>query len=445
MERFIEATLKALPIVASSPLALVGYVVVVLVWGAIAFRVKRNKQVLKYLKLFPPKDRLQVLREEMGTIPTKEGLSAEQYLKSIIHQYYFRAFVLLCLLILIIFVVSTFVGQRKEGKVGVDITPYREEPSKWKPIHSPGFDPENHSQADPVTVRSEKERSKDSTLSKDDVIYTYDRIKGKTEIRPENQYLECLSKGEEVSSMRGFDWQFPILSVKVVNNTQETLVLSEATIKVKDSQLNKEPIPTLHSPLRNPGKIYLENEGWGDVINPVVNLVIHDEESCNVLSDKNTIIKVIKLPTFSDFVVIDIMSYLPAELLKKQSLCVVGSLKYTDPNNHSHNIQFKLGVHLKPIIIIPEMMIVTHQYDAILKSGVPHDIERIPLSHEIKPGDSDLFLIRLGTQKSSRFDLTISLRSASGIELPGHDVLIDIFVPRSDSDRLGGIQIPNLH
>src|SRR5205085_10406646 len=101
-------------------------------------------------------------------------------------------------------------------------------------------------------------RSSDTTLK-----YTYDRIGNVLLIKPEMPYLKSMLAGELVKSINAYDWQFPKLSVKVLNNTKETLLLTEVAIKVNSSKINKEPILEIYSPYYdNQGKFFIHNEGW---------------------------------------------------------------------------------------------------------------------------------------------------------------------------------------
>lgn len=104
---YIKDIVRALPNVASSPFAFVGYALVTVAWMVIALKVQRNKNLLTNLKSLPPQDRLPALRDEMGTVPLREGLSPEEYLKSRIHLYYFLAFALLCVTVILVFVVAS--------------------------------------------------------------------------------------------------------------------------------------------------------------------------------------------------------------------------------------------------------------------------------------------------------------------------------------------------
>lgn len=104
---FITHALKALPGVASSPLALIGYIVAVGAWLLIALKVQRHKSLLTNLEKLPSRHRLAALKDEMGVVPLKESLTAEQYLKSRIHLYYILAFAILCLTVVVLFVVAS--------------------------------------------------------------------------------------------------------------------------------------------------------------------------------------------------------------------------------------------------------------------------------------------------------------------------------------------------
>jgi hypothetical protein len=100
---FLKHALSSLPTVATSPLALAGYLAVIAAWVVIALKVNRNAQLLKHLKDLPRGDRLQALRDEMGTIPLKEGLSPEQFVKLRTRRYRSLAISIpVCLVILMV-------------------------------------------------------------------------------------------------------------------------------------------------------------------------------------------------------------------------------------------------------------------------------------------------------------------------------------------------------
>ena len=58
-------------------------------------------------------------------------------------------------------------------------------------------------------------------------------------------------------------------------------------------------------------------------------------------------------------------------------------------------------------------------------------IEQVDIAQEIRPGEADHFLIRLGTDKRSRKRIKFSFLTVDGEVLPGGVLTIDLFVPRT--------------
>ena len=75
-------------------------------WTVIAFRVKRNKNLLANISKIPEKDRLKALESEMGSVRVPENMSPDQWLRSKVHQYYFWAFVLLAVLVALVVAIA---------------------------------------------------------------------------------------------------------------------------------------------------------------------------------------------------------------------------------------------------------------------------------------------------------------------------------------------------
>src|SRR5262249_50716436 len=85
-----------------NPLALVALLLILVAWVVITLKVRRNRQLLHSLEKLPEKDRLKALEAAMGYLKIKGGISAEQWLRHNVQQYYFAAFALTCLLAVIL-------------------------------------------------------------------------------------------------------------------------------------------------------------------------------------------------------------------------------------------------------------------------------------------------------------------------------------------------------
>ena len=90
----------ALPVVATSWQALIGYVAVVVAFIVVSLKVTRNKNLLFRLQSLPEHDRARVLQMEMGAAYLETGLSPEHWLQQQRQRYYFVGFLTVCALVL---------------------------------------------------------------------------------------------------------------------------------------------------------------------------------------------------------------------------------------------------------------------------------------------------------------------------------------------------------
>nr|AEP84413.1 TPR repeat-containing protein [bacterium enrichment culture clone g13] len=97
----IEILLNGLTEAAKSPLSYVAYIVITISWAAITWKEARIKNITKALSLLPEGRRLDALKLEYRLIP-KEGLNSEEYLRHESKKYYFLAFSISAIAVLII-------------------------------------------------------------------------------------------------------------------------------------------------------------------------------------------------------------------------------------------------------------------------------------------------------------------------------------------------------
>jgi len=93
--------LKALKIVADSPLALVGYIGILASWLAFVLQDKKSGQIIRALKELPEDQRLEALRLSYKTVP-RSGISADQWLRSKRYVYLLAALLVTCFVVLAI-------------------------------------------------------------------------------------------------------------------------------------------------------------------------------------------------------------------------------------------------------------------------------------------------------------------------------------------------------
>lgn len=103
----IDILIKGLSETVQNPLSFVAYVVVAIAWAAITWKEARIKNITKALSLLPEKKRLEALALEYKLTP-KAGLSSQEFLSHERKKYYFFAFAISVIVILIIATLGIF-------------------------------------------------------------------------------------------------------------------------------------------------------------------------------------------------------------------------------------------------------------------------------------------------------------------------------------------------
>jgi hypothetical protein len=254
-----------------------------------------------------------------------------------------------------------------------------------------------------------------------------------------------LAEGGPVSGIQYFWTPFesepPELFVKVTNNTDRTVLLSEAVCKVISSVIQSDQIIVFHEVLNNVNHLQIENFGWGSVTNPILKFRIqplrtedeedNDEEEVygNAPGWYTETTEKIELDSFDEAINVDLTKYLP---LRREGdgywATVVGTLSYGTDTTSSHTIMFHAHVVLAVRHGKPKPP--SWEYDLFLTAGRSNYEEILDISQELKKGEADNFLIRVHSDKSAVFDTQFSFRSTSGQELPGNHIKLFIFEPR---------------
>ncbi len=324
---FLNAALSAIPSVAGSKYALIAYALAIGAYVIFVWRVARNKNLLKSLEKLPARDRLSALELEMGGVRFSHGISPEQWLRSRIHRYYFLAFFVGCLLIFGILLISSLVAA---GKIDVTVDLYDDASTRQRDDRSYG--PTAISEArtggsDFTGVTSAREKNgSGGFLNEDDAWqtkYLYEKDSVAIRIKPLLPYLADENRAR-VFSGRDF-WKSdlqgtqPILSVRLVNNSRETLLLTEIELTVAASEVDERPIVM---PLAGSyrGQLVFLNQGWGPALDPSLEYSIRPIGECKD-SFALTSPKSLKLDSFDGSASISIEDSVPQALIEKTKQC----------------------------------------------------------------------------------------------------------------------------
>lgn len=116
---FLQNALKALPAVATSPYAFLGYIALVLAWLFVRSRTDRLKTLMGKLADIPEPARPGIVQAELGS-PVPPELSSEQWIRAKINSYKFYGFLALCGLVILILALAIWKTSSSEGDLQID-------------------------------------------------------------------------------------------------------------------------------------------------------------------------------------------------------------------------------------------------------------------------------------------------------------------------------------
>lgn len=492
MPEFFKSALAALPSAAQNPLAFMAYVLVIVSATIIALKTKRNQQLLANLEKLPAEDRLKALELEMESVRVPPNLTPEQWLQSRTQRYYFIGFAIVCLTILLIVTLAIVTREKKNpGSVDVSITPYvapHEEapaaaPAPARPAAAPAPEQDSETVA-PSKSRKNKSKKKSKRVhgrsaarhsrnpapgaapapaaastaapaaapgpapaanspaparpaaeGSADLRLTYTASRSGTKLvwEPRMPYLDKVKRGGPVTGVSyewsPFQWEFPQISIKIANSTEQLVVPTEAIVQVRKSAPIKEPVIIFKD--FSTEAVMIRNEGWGEVIDARMNLGLDREDSC--LSPSGELPPLedtaeISLGTFADYKRVPILQYLASGLRVAERVCAFGELTYGDPA-HRKTLKFKTRVSLDRRV--SQSLPPTNFYDICLEAGKQGYEKSIGLEQQVAGNAADHFVFTFGSDQSARYELLLTLRASGGKTLVSQELDIEVFVPRS--------------
>ena len=132
MSNFLQQAFAALGDAAQRPLAFALYILVVVSWGIITWRVRRFRDLMRRLDLLPEADRLKAIESQGIPLPRK-GINAEQYLRARAQNLRLAGWGMLALTAIIVLSLAAFVylnppptSVEFAGQVTIDGLPLRD-------------------------------------------------------------------------------------------------------------------------------------------------------------------------------------------------------------------------------------------------------------------------------------------------------------------------------
>jgi len=456
MGSMLKAASRAIEAAKSSPLALMALLIIVLAWVVIAFRVRRNSQLLANLGQLPEKDRLKALELEMGHVPLKGGLSPEQWLRARVHQYYFFGFALLCLFILILVAFAKY-SKGPELKTGASISLHTESPGAPALEVKPTSESSPQASSRAAAARSDaaalparapgaatrigvnnrwgpRQMSEDEIPADRRATYAVEIEGGTQHIYYQVGYLDLFRNGGPIKGFNPlgatFQWRYPEIAVNVVNNTNNTMALSQAVLSVDESTVEETPLLLVED--RSVNELIIRNEGWADIAGGAVELSVEEPAAAGEVELFAPAKQTVTLPPFTATSHIALQPLLPQRLRNAGEVRVTGNIAYTAGRTRgSVKFETRVSLEVRAGAGIPA----THTYQAFFPAGKAPVRIPVDIAQRIAPGEADRFYIVLATDKTCHNRVRVDFLTAGGETVSGSHFVLDIFVPRSAADQ----------
>jgi hypothetical protein len=323
----------------------------------------------------------------------------------------------------------------------------------------------------------EGEELKYSATQKDGVLF----------IEPDCPYLDNLYLRGQVSPIfildpdeTSFNLIFPQLDFKIANNSSKTVLISRAVFEVEESRLDPRPVPFFATDWVLLFKCRLINDGWGEIKNGLlqyrISKGVESEDAAQKFPFKKPVSNFAE-STELDFspdmkalgVDVETIQRINADWSEQkiqwddfqdelriakgsfaalENVSINGVLTYDQPTSggllERKDVRFSVEIPITPPEGLGGAALATGTYDVMLDLDRDSYTVVHSLSHSIKKGAVDRFLIRVGAKKSSFHKFKVGLVLTGGEELTSQDINLSLFIPRrnakelSEGDRSGG-------
>jgi len=319
--------------------------------------------------------------------------------------------------------------------------------------------------------------------------YSVRRSQNKIIISPSMGYFSRLESGGPIEPIRftwvPFEWDFPNLDIKIVNNGKKTLLFSEAVLGVTESRLDPTPILLLRPDSFRSNALHFRvlNEGWGPArdVHVSFHLVPLEEQAqpdyskpypyslalediaehlnvdlsdpfaqAGVNLDALSSLRVIRSSGIHDDVTLRQADGSETTISRKQfearrvsylgpfksgGALVSGEIDYKhtsiDGREHQQKLKFEAVVWLFDENRLGIRRPPSYQYGIRLLVDGRNYERRLNISQELKPGETDRFAIKLGVDKSSRHTFHLRLVYNGSAAFESDEIQLTTFVPRS--------------
>ena len=348
------------------------------------------------------------------------------------------------------------------------------------------------------------ENSSDWKLGNETTLaYSIDRDAERIVIQRTMGYLSLFKSGGPIIPMNyitpslcPFWWDFPIIDIKFLNNSPETIYLTEIVFAIEESRIDPTPVLTIKKDIqrRNAGNLLLVNEGASDISDLNISFHLVPGDLTSTLNHEAPYPHSIVWPNLTDNATIEVIEAFINEGLDADGLInlmngewetsecylvrasdgsevrmsrdefsklekkylgpfqdwagtMVGEMNFKTLNINQethHKIRFQTPIYLCNINRSGLHKPPSYTYATAFSTTEVGYERRVPISHELKPGETDRLTIKVAMEQSSLHRFRVTAHDISGKTIQSRLIEMTCFVPRSRYTRVSDLikQLP---
>lgn len=279
-------------------------------------------------------------------------------------------------------------------------------------------------------------------------------------VSPQLPYLDAARRGDPVWAIpymwQPFRWLPLNLDFKFLNQSEETLYLTALSIRVKRSVANREPILFLKHGTLFPC-ICISNDGWSNISEPSLQIAIHEANDTPSFPQELPIS--VPISEFSEYLELDLTEQFKSlgvdvdavmhrspnpnvGPFQSRIIFIFGQLNFIDESGESRVFRFGTDMRIEgPLMGMYGPP--TFEYKTRLQAEGENYVRTVEISHVLKAGESDRFLLQLDVDRTSNHELEISVESNRGRIATSKPMQVSLFVPRSVNEQVSDLETKN--
>jgi hypothetical protein len=326
------------------------------------------------------------------------------------------------------------------------------------------------------------------TSGEDTVLrYSVKREKQRVIVDRDLGYLAVFNAGGPISPMSylspthcPFRWDFPTLDFKVLNDQKSPLFLTEVIFDIDESRPDRSPLLVIQKDVqqRHAGNLLIVNEGWCDLVDMTISFNLLPG-AISVPDFRPPYRHSINVPLLTDRSEVNVISAFDAEGVRIDDLIqlyqatwetdvfvvptadgsnekiteaewqdrekrflgrfrdhvgtLVGEISFgvAEANGQHQSVKFYAYVFLANQNRYGLSKPPSAAYGAVFDIDKVSYQKRVQISHELQPGQTDRFTVKIAVAQSSSHRFRAMIRDITGRELKSLPIEMNCFVPRS--------------